>query len=197
MTTIIFIGRSGSGKGTQAQLLIDYFRSQTPPQPVIYIETGRLVRQFMAGESWTQERVRTVVNSGGFLPAFLAARNWTNFLIEEYQGHEHLLVDGTPRTRLEAEAFDEALQFYGRQDRPRATILLLAVTAEEITTRLLKRARQDDTPAGIQSRLAEFDKKVLPVLDYYRANPDYQLIEIDGNRSIEAIHQDILERLRL
>lgn len=191
MKTFIFMGRSGSGKGTQARLLIDWLKSQTPSHAALYIETGNLVRQFMQGDSWSQKQARVIVNNGGFLPAFMAINNWANFLREQYRGDEYLLVDGTPRTYLEAEAFDGALEFYGAPASPRALVIVLEVTPDEIVRRLAARGRNDDTPEAIRSRLSEFDKKVKPVLDYYRQNPNYRFITINGNRSIEEIAVDV------
>ncbi len=102
-----------------------------------------------------------------------------------------MLVDGTPRTHLEAEAFDGALEFYGAPASPRALVIVLEVTPEEIVRRLSARGRHDDTPDAIRSRLSEFDKKVKPVLDYYRGNPNYQFVTLNGGRSIEEISTDI------
>lgn len=191
MKTIIFMGRSGSGKGTQAQLLIDFFNSQTPPVPTLYVETGSLLREFIKTDGWTQRRAKEIMNQGGYLPGFLPIRNWSEFLIKHFQGGENLILDGCSRTLVEAEALNGALEFYGRTKPAKVLVFLLEVAEDEIVQRLLPRGRVDDTHEGIRNRLQEFDFKVKPVLDFYANHPNYNFIKINGNRSIEEIAADI------
>ena len=49
--TFIFIGRSGCGKGTQADLLQKYIKTQDPGREIFYLETGSRFRDFIKGDS--------------------------------------------------------------------------------------------------------------------------------------------------
>ena len=72
--TYIFFGRSGSGKGTQAELLIKYLQEQK--REVLYIETGRVFREFMEQDSYSARLTREMLSGGGLLPVFLPVWIW-------------------------------------------------------------------------------------------------------------------------
>lgn len=193
--TLIFMGRSGSGKGTQARLLVDFFGHKNPPEATLYIETGNLLREFNETEGWTQRRAKEIMNQGGYLPGFLPIRNWSELLIKNFRGGELLILDGCARSLVEAQALDGALEFYKPDDRPRALVFLLEVSEDGIMQRLLPRGRVDDTQDGVRNRLREFDLKVKPVLDFYAQHPTYRFLTVNGNQTIEQIHRDILKLL--
>jgi adenylate kinase len=60
-----------------------------------------------------------------------------------------------------------------------------------------ERARQDDTPESIETRLRWYRDDTLPVLDYYRVRPDTHVHDIDGTDTMEDVHASILEALKL
>ena len=53
--------------------------------------------------------------------------------------------------------------------------------------------RADDTIAGIRKRIELFHKFTEPVINYYRQKGT--LIEVDGEKSIEEIHKEIMKGL--
>ncbi|PIQ66299.1 MAG: hypothetical protein COV96_02070, partial [Candidatus Zambryskibacteria bacterium CG11_big_fil_rev_8_21_14_0_20_42_18] len=59
--TIIFIGRSGCGKGTQAGLLKDYIADlDEDKHQILSVESGERFRQFIRGQSFSSELSRKV-----------------------------------------------------------------------------------------------------------------------------------------
>ena len=48
--TFIFIGASGSGKGTQVALLKEYIKKKDPETPIFYVQTGEYFREFVRPE---------------------------------------------------------------------------------------------------------------------------------------------------
>lgn len=188
---IIFVGRSGSGKGTQADLLTKYFASQQPPIPHYYLETGSSLRTLAASETLSGRAAKEAMMQG-FLPAFLAVRAWANAFVEKLTGIENLVIDGTPRTTIEADALETAFKFY-HYEQP--VILDLEVPREVVTARLKKRGRYDDTDDGIVKRLDAFDRQVTPIIEYYKSHSGYRYCLINGDRSIDEIHQEILTLL--
>ena len=76
----IFYGISGSGKGTQAKLLIEYLQKNDPSREVIYIETGARIRSFIADTSGhTRDMVKNILDKGGLLPEFIPIWLHLNF----------------------------------------------------------------------------------------------------------------------
>ena len=185
--TVIFIGRSGSGKGTQAELLIKRLTT-IDSKPVVYLETGRYVRELLKQPTYSGHLAKAASERGERQADFVAVYLWSNFLINNLQGGEHLVFDGTPRSLVEAQALDTAMIFY-QCEKPFVIFLNLATAAAR--ERLANRGRHDDDKDGIEKRLAWYERDVEPVIDYYRHHSGYQFISIDGEKSIETIHEEI------
>ena len=190
--TFIFYGRSGCGKGTQADLLIKYLTEKEPNRRTLYLETGKLLREFALESGFTNELVKKVLDTGGLLPEFMPIFVWSKFLADKIHGDEHLVFDGVCRRVHEAPILDSALKFYKR-DKP--IVVLIDVSKEWAKERLLARHRDDDDSAEIARRLAWYEKDVVATLKFFENNPDYRFIKINGEQSIEKVHQDIIEKI--
>ncbi len=190
--TCVFFGRSGSGKGTQANLLIKYLEQNHSGHKVLYVETGQRFRDFQKTDNYTAAKVKEVTTAGKFLPPFLPIWNWTGFLIEHFTGKEHLIFDGLCRQPEEGPIFDSALQFYGRE---KPFIVLLDVHHEEVKKRLLKRGRYDDTHEKIDERMKAFESGAMPSIEYFRKSPDCTFVDINGDQTIENVFKDLKKAL--
>ncbi len=188
--TVIFIGRSGSGKGTQAALFKDRIAKADGGRKILYVETGDRFRQFIRGKNYSSLLSRKAYEEDERQPDFLACWMWSDILIEELDKDMHLVFDGAPRAKDEAEILTSALRFYNRE---KPTVIYLAVSRRWSEEHLLKRARIDDKNiAKIDKRLDWFDKDVLPVLEYFRNNPYYRFLEVNGEQAIEKVNADIV-----
>lgn len=182
--TVIFMGRSGSGKGTQAKLVVDTLKAKTN-QEVFYLESGQSFRDFIAKGGYSAELSKQIMDSGELQPSFLAVWNWSHLLVENLTGTEHVVIDGTPRSLDEAQILDTALQFYNLAP---FAFVYLNVSEAEARKRLTLRARSDDqSDEKISERFRWFESKVMPVIEHYRSHPDCRFIEIDGDPSIPEI----------
>ena len=190
--TFIFYGRSGCGKGTQADLLIKYLAEKEPNRRTLYLETGKLLREFALESGFTNELVKQVLDRGGLLPEFMPIFVWSKFLADKVHGDEHLVFDGVCRRAHEAPILDSALKFYKRN---RPFVILIEVSKEWARARLLSRGRNDDDPAEIERRLAWYEKDVLPTLKFFENSPDYKFLRINGEQIIEKVHQDIVGKI--
>lgn len=189
----IFIGRSGCGKGSQAKLLINYLKRQSPIQSVLYIETGQALRQFITGQSYSSQLSKKVMDQAERQPSFLAIWSWTDQLISKFTGQADLVFDGSPRSLNEAKVMDAALDFYRLDNRH---VIHLDISYELAKERLLKRGRADDLKmSDIDKRISWFDSDVQPAIDWYTDNDKYNLLTIDGGRPIDDIHQSIIQSL--
>ena len=183
--TIIILGRSGSGKGTQAELLKKLLA------PCLYVYTGDLFRELAQTETMAGRNIKTVVESGGLPQEWLAAFLWQKKLIDGLKsGLENVIIDGSPRRLDEAREMDEVFEFLGRR---RVKIILVDITEDEAVKRLLKRGRTDDSEEAIRSRLAWFNTEALPAIEYYEKSG--RLIKVDGMGTVEEIHSRIKNAL--
>ncbi len=190
--TLILFGRSGSGKGTQADLLLKFITARDPLRKALYIETGKRLREFATHDNYTASLTRERIDQGGLLPAFMPIWIWTNAFIENLTGEEHLILDGLSRQPHEAPILDSALTFY---NRGYSKIIVINVSREWATERLRERGRNDDNVDDIKRRVEWFDTHVVPALEYFRHNDRYTTININGEQSIEQVHQDIISAL--
>ncbi len=190
--TFIFIGRSGCGKGTQARLLSDYLKKLRPEQNTVYISSGSELREFIKGNTLTQKLAKEIYDKGGLQPEFLIVNLWAGALVRDYTGTENLIMDGMPRKYHEAGVLDSIFDYY---HLPRPLVIHMEISNEESTKRLLARKRFDDIKAEIANRLSWYETDVVPTMEYYKKNEKYRFISINGERSIEEIHKDIISHL--
>lgn len=192
--TVVFFGRSGSGKGTQADLLLEYLRKNRPETPAIYVETGKKFRDFVGlSTSYMALRIKEVMAQGKFLPTFIPVWMWTQFFVDEIKtGREHMVFDGVCRQPEEGPILDGALQFLGRE---KPFIVLLDVPEDEVTKRLLKRGRYDDKEDRIAERLRAYESGAVPSVNHFRKSPHVQFVTVNGHQSVEDVQKDVLKAL--
>ena len=174
---IILIGIQGSGKSTQGNLL-------STKLGVPYLSTGHIFRE-MAKEKTTIGRyIKEVINSGALIPD-----NKTLEVVSEYlkrpEYQKGYIMDGFPRTIAQAEKFENGIDY----------AIYLNVSDKEALWRLAGRTdnREDETLAAIKKRIELFHAVTKPVLDFYKQKGLFE--EIDGERTIEEIHKEIMNRL--
>jgi adenylate kinase family enzyme len=111
--TCVFFGRSGSGKGTQADLLIKKLKEIDEKSGVIYVETGAELRKMKNNGSYTANLTKEVMDHGKLMPASIPIWAWSNLLMSEVKtGEEHMVFDGVARRADEAPILSQALEFY-------------------------------------------------------------------------------------
>ncbi len=190
----ILIGRSGSGKGTQANLLIAKLKELDPSRETLYIQTGQEFRKFVQGSSYTEKRSAQYMKDGKLQPNFLAVKMWVDFLVANIHGNEHVIFDGSPREWHEAGVLDSVFGFYG-YEKPH--VIDLYISDEEALKRLLLRKRMDDSEDGIKKRLAWYQECVEPTIKYYHDKKEYHFLKINGEQTPEAIFKDIAKGIGL
>lgn len=200
----VFLGRSGCGKGTQADLLTKYLKSINPDNAVFYVSTGEEFRKFIASDNYSATEARDIVDKGGFTPSFLASMLWTNAIVHGYKKGNHMIVDGSPRTLAEKAIFDTIFDFYGEKkvyEFEAPHIIFINVTKEWAFDKLLKRAtvenRVDDAKEAIEKRMYWFENHIAKVVDAYKTDGRVHFHEINGDQTINAVHEDIKKALVL
>ena len=194
----MFMGRPGSGKGTQANLLIETLKKLDPAHGVLHVETGAEFRKiFKADGNFTSRLGKKTIDAGILMPVFMTVYAWGNILVEKFDGTQHVIFDGTPRKLIEAKLVEEVFPFYGLT----ANVIYLDVHQEETTQRLILRGqtqgRKDDNHAGIAKRHSEYDVQIQPSINYLRQHEGVRFHDVDGVGTIEEVHGRIVKALGL
>jgi adenylate kinase len=188
--TFIFFGKSGSGKGTQAQLLIEKIEKEG--QKTLYVETGEKFREFIKSKSFTSDLTREVLDHGGLMPVFMPIWIWTAELVERFTGKETLVLDGLCRREDEAVVLDSAMKFYKRE---KPVVVYINVSDEWAFTRLKERGREDDTEEYLKTRLNWFEWQVKPAMGFFHENENYSFLEINGEQSVDEVHAELMKSI--
>ncbi len=193
--TFVFFGRSGSGKGTQVDLLIEFLKKNDPARQSINIQTGQKGRDFAKQENYTGKLVKDIIDHGQLFPAFIPIYFWTQVFVESITtGDEHIFLDGLCRRPEEAPILDGAMEFYKRIN---PAIVVITVSEKWAIERLTARKRADDIPKDIANRLAWYDKQVTPAVNYFRSKAGYRVLDINGEQSIADVHAELLRKAGL
>jgi len=189
--TFIFVGRSGSGKGTQIELLKKYLSEKNTP--IKSLVMGEIYRSFFKEAGFVKDIARDVsMKQGKFQPDFLTNALFVHNAINNVDEESVLFFDGYPRTISQLGIIKELLQYVKREG---AIVINIDVSRENVKQRMLARGRGDDSESAIESRLNEYDKFIIPMLEIVKRDSFFKYIEINGEGKIEDIHTDIINKI--
>ncbi|PHY03110.1 MAG: adenylate kinase [Planctomycetaceae bacterium] len=180
---IILIGPPGAGKGTQCQKLVEHLR-------VPHLSTGEMLRAVVRSAAPDSLLAAQCMGQGLLVPDQIIVGMVTKRL-EAQDCCKGCLLDGFPRTRLQAETLDDLLE---RRAMSVDGVIELFVPRDELVSRMLARKRADDDPMIFSKRIASFEAQTAPLLDYYRGQG--KLASIDGLGSADAIFERIKQALK-
>ena len=89
---------------------------------------------------------------------------------------------------------DRLLKFYQRTN---LTVVKIELDETIATERMLERGRADDVPELIKQRLESYRAKTVPMVEYYKQQPDVNLITVDGNHPVAEVSGLIKQNLNL
>lgn len=173
---IVMLGAPGSGKGTQAKLLVEKLGI---PQ----VSTGDLLRAEVASGSALGVELKATMAAGELVTddvvlTMLKARLASDDCANGY------ILDGFPRNVAQAQTLRAMLLEIGQ---PIDRAILIQVDEEEILRRILARAegRADDNEETVRHRMDVYRAQTAPVVDFYR---DLNVLtEIQGVGSVDDI----------
>ncbi len=193
--TILIMGRSGSGKGTQVRFIEEYIKDKDIDSlPLFHLETGKAFREFIKGSSLASRLAFDKSEKGERQPDFLAVWMWTHTVVLTLEDQMHWIIDGTPRSLPEAKILESAFVFF---KRPKPIIIYLNVGSEWSFDRMKARGREDDVNAGSkENRVKWFDEDVVPAIEYFKNQLDCSFFEINGEQEIEKVREDIMAKIK-
>ena len=208
---IVLLGAPGSGKGTQAKLLIDKYKI---PQ----IATGDLLRTAVAAGTELGRKAKAAMDGG-----HLVSDDIVLGIIQERLARPDakggFVLDGFPRNIPQAQALDAML---ARLGQPLQLALLVDVDSEVLMKRLTGRRncgscgaiyniyfspsktpgkcdkcggalehRSDDNEDTVRNRLKVYEEQTAPLVSYYKAQG--KLRTVRGIGSINDIFKNITD----
>ena len=184
MINIVLFGPPGSGKGTQAQNLIEKFNLKQ-------ISTGDLFRFNMKNDTELGKLAKSYIDKGELVPDQVT----TDMLIDEVKKPTEtagFIFDGYLRTANQTQALEKIVREVLNDDI--SVCLSLVVDDEILVERLLKRGetsgRTDDSNEEIiRNRIKEYYAKTAEVAELYKQQGKY--VEVNGVGGIEEISEKL------
>ncbi|MCR5230102.1 MAG: adenylate kinase [Solobacterium sp.] len=210
---ILIMGPAGAGKGTMSDLIIKEF-------DIPHISTGDMLRENVRNQTELGVLAKSYMNAGKLVPDDVI-----NAMVEDRlqqpDCQKGYLLDGFPRTLVQAEAFEKIAEKIGR---PVETVLALNVDFDILAERITGRRicpkcgaiyhiknkpsrtegicdecgaeliqRKDDTVEQLKVRMDEYENSTKPVIDFYEAKG--LVSKIDASQNANATFAQVKEAL--
>ena len=183
---VLLLGPQGAGKGTQAKRI-------SAEYGIPHIASGEILRAEMDAGTQLGKRVKDVYDRGDLVSDDLMIELIRNRL-EQSDTESGFVLDGFPRTTVQAEALDSMFNDIGRNF---SVAFALQIPDEVAFDRLRRRAelegRADDTDEAIQRRLDNYHRETEPLIEYYRTRGN--LVPIHADRRENEVFAEIQRAL--
>ncbi|MGE5372716.1 MAG: adenylate kinase [Solirubrobacterales bacterium] len=210
---VILFGPPGAGKGTQAEFIAENFQ-------IAHIATGDMFREAVAQQTDLGKKAQEYMNAGKLVPDAVTI-GIVKERISQADCDNGFLLDGFPRTTVQAVALDEMLASMGRRidviihiEVPNELLIQrlsgrqlckkcnsifhktftpprVADTCDKCGTPLYQ--REDDKEETAVRRLKVYADETRPVLDFYKAKG--LIRTINGAQERETVTEDIKNAL--
>lgn len=172
---IILMGLAGSGKSTQGQKL-------AAATGRVWLSTGQLIR-----ESGKYDKI---INSGALISDDEATLIFAEALAKVTREGKQAVVDGYPRNEKQARWLVDNLSKTLEQ------VVIVDVPKEELTKRLMKRGRADDTEEAIQERFEIAERGMKGVCRILREK-GAKITKINGEGTEDEVFLRLMKAVRV
>ena len=210
---LVVLGAPGAGKGTQARNLAKHYG-------IAHISTGDILREHMRKGTPIGASIKDMMDQGQYVPDELVI-GIVRERIEEEDCRKGYILDGFPRTLVQAEAFDSISlslkqpldcavtvdvsdqviieRMSGRMVCPECGAMFHMVyypsqrgeTCDTCGAHLVQ--REDDKAKTVEKRLKIYHERTEPIIAYYEEKN--MLLHVNGVGEMEDITGAIVERL--
>lgn len=206
--TLIMLGLQGSGKGTQAQLLVEKYDFSV-------VEMGKLIRDAVKNDKLSEKDKQLTID--GKLISIEGSVGLIKKAISELGAAKTIIIDGFPRSMGQLHKFIKLLNDTKRIGNYTVIDIMISekTAIERSSTRWMCKKcgkiltakdklcscggeleqRKDDKPEIIKNRIKFVSKNLDAIKSYFRRRD--VLIEIDGEREVNEIFSDIESKLGL
>lgn len=179
MLNLILFGAPGSGKGTQAPILVEKYG-------LVHISTGDLFRYEMQNNTPLGLEAKSYMNQGALVPDSVTIGMLRNKVLAHPEA-KGFIFDGFPRTVPQAQALDTLLTELNTGIK---VLLAMEVADDLLIDRLLGRGKtsgraDDQNVDTIKKRLNTYRSETVPVADYYAQFGKTKIV--DGVGTVEEI----------
>ncbi len=207
------MGPAGAGKGTMSDLILKEY-------DIPHISTGDMLRENVRNNTELGKEAKSYMDAGKLVPddvinAMVEKR------LQEPDCQKGYLLDGFPRTLVQAEAFEKIEKNIGK---PVESVIALEVGFDTLVERITGRRicpkcgaiyhtqnhppkvegicdncgselnqRKDDTVEQLKVRMDEYEKSTKPVIDFYAKRG--VVTNIDASKESKLVFEQVKETL--
>lgn len=189
-SVFMVLGPPGSGKGTQIKLLADKLG-------FFHFISSKIGREHIK----THNNLETLKQKKRYDTGLLFDAEWmfkvvkekTEEIFNDKDNCKGIIYDGSPRTLYEAKnLYDFLLKLIGKEN---IKIIEIDVNEKELRKRIKKRKRDLDKEEIFNVRIRVYKEETLPGLEFLKKK--HKIIVINGDQSIEKVHEEIMRKLNL
>lgn len=211
---LIMAGPQGSGKGTQAKLLVEKFN-------LLHLEAGNLLREKAEENTPLGQKIASYINKGAMVPDKITFSLVDQFLTDQNL-EKGIIFDGFPRRLTQLFWLEKKLK---SKNYALDFLINLTLTKKESVSRLLGRricpkchrnynlvtmppvkdelcdvcqiplvSRADETKEAIERRLLNYQRRTSPMISYLKEKG--KVIEVDGSPAVEKVFTSLLAKLQ-
>ena len=196
---IAVLGPPGCGKGTQSKLLAAHFGLK-------HFSLGEMLRMELGKETDLGKRTEAYLKAGKLVPEPIVLDLFASYVSRN--GDRGHILDGYPRTLVQAEALDTLLSL--------SAVVLFEITEEDVLSRVAGRVvdaegrtynlnsnrppegiqtrrRDDDRPEVVRGRFRGYLLEIEPILGHYRRKD--MLVTVNASGSIGSVLDQLLAKL--
>ena len=186
---LIFFGPPGAGKGTQSNLVANYFN-------IPHLSTGDILRNKLLEKDELSKKLKNVMDNGHLVSDDILNQIVSN-RINNQDCLKGFILDGYPRTMNQALYLNSTLE---AKNLNLTKIIDINIDEKIIIQRLNSRSnienRQDDKEKIIRTRISKYLSETKHLSDFYKNQNFSNYCAINGNQEIEKIKADIIKIIK-